>query len=116
MLDLVSGAFAVVTDSGGLQEETTVLGIPCLTVRENTERPITICQGTNRLVPDPRDIPSTIRTVRRPKSWQAPEGWDGRAAERVVQALIEHTHAKVRGAMELPREQRRVVTHAQRAD
>jgi UDP-N-acetylglucosamine 2-epimerase (non-hydrolysing) len=89
MLDLVDGAFAVVTDSGGVQEETTVLGVPCLTVRENTERPITIREGTNRLVPDPRDIPSVIRTLRRPRSWRAPEGWDGRAAVRIVRALVE---------------------------
>jgi UDP-N-acetylglucosamine 2-epimerase (non-hydrolysing) len=88
MLDLVDSAFAVVTDSGGVQEETTVLGVPCLTIRENTERPITIREGTNRLVPDPRDIPSVIRTLRRPRSWRAPEGWDGKAAERIVRALI----------------------------
>jgi UDP-N-acetylglucosamine 2-epimerase (non-hydrolysing) len=93
-----------------------VLGIPCLTIRENTERPITISQGTNRLVPDPRDIPSTIRTVQRPVSCQAPEGWDGRAAERVVQALIERTPTELLGATASPREQRHVVTHAHRAD
>jgi UDP-N-acetylglucosamine 2-epimerase (non-hydrolysing) len=116
MLDLVSGAFAVVTDSGGLQEETTVLGIPCLTVRENTERPITICEGTNRLVPDPRDIPSAIRTVRRPQSWQAPEGWDGRAAERVVQALVERAHPEVRRAPDVPQGQQHFVAHALRTD
>jgi UDP-N-acetylglucosamine 2-epimerase (non-hydrolysing) len=99
MLDLVDGAFAVVTDSGGLQEETTVLGIPCLTVRENTERPITITQGTNRLVPDPRDIPSVIRTLRRPASWRTPEGWDGQAGQRIARALIERARsASTRGA------------------
>ncbi len=91
MLDLVDGAFAVVTDSGGVQEETTVLGIPCLTIRETTERPITIREGTNRLVPDPRDIPSTIRSLRKPREWTAPEGWDGKAAERIVHALIAHS-------------------------
>jgi UDP-N-acetylglucosamine 2-epimerase (non-hydrolysing) len=94
MLDLVDGAFAVVTDSGGVQEETTVLGVPCLTIRENTERPITIREGTNRLVPDPHDIPSVIRTLRRPRSWRAPEGWDGKAAVRIVRALVE----RARGA------------------
>jgi UDP-N-acetylglucosamine 2-epimerase (non-hydrolysing) len=90
MLDLVDAAFAVVTDSGGLQEETTALGVPCITVRENTERPITITEGTNRLVPDPRDLPAEVRAVSKPQSWRAPEGWDGRAGERIARALAEH--------------------------
>jgi UDP-N-acetylglucosamine 2-epimerase (non-hydrolysing) len=90
MLDLIDGAFAVVTDSGGLQEETTALGIPCLTVRENTERPITITEGTNRLVPDPRELVSAVKAARRPETWSAPEGWDGKAGERIVEALVEH--------------------------
>lgn len=88
MLDLVEHAFAVVTDSGGLQEETTALGVPCLTIRPNTERPITISEGTNRLVPDPADIVEEVRRVRRPAVAPCPEGWDGRAAERVVAALV----------------------------
>jgi UDP-N-acetylglucosamine 2-epimerase (non-hydrolysing) len=88
MLDLVAGAAAVVTDSGGLQEETTALGVPCLTVRENTERPITITEGTNRLVPDPRELAAAVRAARRPQSWSAPAGWDGKAGERVVDALL----------------------------
>jgi UDP-N-acetylglucosamine 2-epimerase (non-hydrolysing) len=87
MLDLVEHAFAVVTDSGGLQEETTALGIPCITVRPNTERPITITQGTNQLVPDPNDIVTQLRRVRRPAVTPRPEGWDGHAGERVVAAL-----------------------------
>jgi UDP-N-acetylglucosamine 2-epimerase (non-hydrolysing) len=87
MLDLVDGAFAVVTDSGGLQEETTALGIPCFTVRENTERPITITEGTNRLVPKPEDLPGAVRDAERPASPRRPEGWDGRAGERVISAL-----------------------------
>jgi UDP-N-acetylglucosamine 2-epimerase (non-hydrolysing) len=90
MLDLVEHAFAVVTDSGGLQEETTVLGIPCLTVRSNTERPITITEGTNRLVPHPADIVAELRTVSRPATAPRPEGWDGHASERVIAALISH--------------------------
>jgi len=90
MLDLVEHAFAVVTDSGGLQEETTVLGIPCLTVRSNTERPITISEGTNRLVPDPADIITELQRVRRPATAPRPEGWDGHAGERVIAALISH--------------------------
>jgi UDP-N-acetylglucosamine 2-epimerase (non-hydrolysing) len=91
MLDLVDGAFAVVTDSGGLQEETTALGVPCLTVRENTERPLTITEGTNRLVPDPRELPATLRAVTKPQSWRAPEGWDGKVGERITRVLGERT-------------------------
>jgi UDP-N-acetylglucosamine 2-epimerase (non-hydrolysing) len=87
MLDLVEHAFAVITDSGGLQEETTALGVPCLTVRPNTERPITITEGTNRLVPDPADIVARLREVRRPAVTPRPEGWDGHAGERVIAAL-----------------------------
>jgi UDP-N-acetylglucosamine 2-epimerase (non-hydrolysing) len=90
MLDLVEHAFAVVTDSGGLQEETTALGIPCLTVRSNTERPITITEGTNRLVPHPADILAELRRVQRPVTVPRPEGWDGHAGERVIAALISH--------------------------
>jgi UDP-N-acetylglucosamine 2-epimerase (non-hydrolysing) len=87
MLDLVEHAFAVVTDSGGLQEETTVLGIPCLTVRSNTERPITITEGTNRLVPHPADLLMALQQVSRPSTAPRPEGWDGHAGERVIAAL-----------------------------
>jgi UDP-N-acetylglucosamine 2-epimerase (non-hydrolysing) len=88
MLDLIEHAFAVVTDSGGLQEETTVLGIPCLTVRPNTERPITITEGTNRLVPHPGDLLLALRQLSRPSIARRPEGWDGRAGERVIAALV----------------------------
>jgi UDP-N-acetylglucosamine 2-epimerase (non-hydrolysing) len=90
MLDLVENAFVVITDSGGLQEETTALGIPCLTIRPNTERPITITEGTNRLVPNPADIVAELRQVRRPAAAPRPEGWDGRAGERVIAALLSH--------------------------
>jgi UDP-N-acetylglucosamine 2-epimerase (non-hydrolysing) len=90
MLDLVEHAFAVVTDSGGLQEETTVLGIPCLTVRSNTERPITITEGTNRLVPRPADLAMELRRVTRPATAPRLEGWDGHAGERVIAALARH--------------------------
>jgi UDP-N-acetylglucosamine 2-epimerase (non-hydrolysing) len=88
MLDLVEHAFAVVTDSGGLQEETTALGIPCLTIRPNTERPITITEGTNRLVPNPADIVAELRQLRPPAVVPRPEGWDGHAGERVIAALV----------------------------
>jgi UDP-N-acetylglucosamine 2-epimerase (non-hydrolysing) len=87
MLDLVSGAHAVVTDSGGLQEETTALGVPCLTVRENTERPVTITEGTNRLVPNPAELAGAVRAVERQTHPKRPDGWDGHAGERVISAL-----------------------------
>lgn len=85
---LVSGSRAVVTDSGGVQEESTYLGIPCLTVRENTERPITVLQGSNRLVRS-EDLVQAVDTVLRGE-WQRgsrPRGWDGRTADRCVEAL-----------------------------
>jgi UDP-N-acetylglucosamine 2-epimerase (non-hydrolysing) len=88
MLDLVENAFAVVTDSGGLQEETTALGVPCLTIRPNTERPITITEGTNRLVPNPADIVAELRGLLPPAVTPCPEGWDGHAGERVIAALV----------------------------
>jgi UDP-N-acetylglucosamine 2-epimerase (non-hydrolysing) len=88
MLDLVDGAHVVITDSGGLQEETTALGVPCLTLRENTERPITITEGTNRLVPDPGELVGAIRGLKREANPRCPEGWDGKAGERVVAALV----------------------------
>lgn len=85
---LVCSAKAVVTDSGGVQEESTYLGIPCLTLRENTERPITVTQGSNRLVPA-HMLAASIETVlagQWPRG-SKPEGWDGRAADRCVDAL-----------------------------
>ena len=90
-LRLYSGAALVLTDSGGIQEETTVLGIPCLTLRENTERPITVSIGTNRIVgTDPERIvrealASLKGGVRTPPT--IPPLWDGKAAERIVDAL-----------------------------
>lgn len=87
MLDLVAGARVVITDSGGLQEETTALGVPCLTVRENTERPVTITEGTNRLVPNPDDLAAAVRNLQRATGLRRPEGWDGNAGERIIDAL-----------------------------
>lgn len=87
MLGLMAGARIVLTDSGGLQEETTALGIPCLTMRENTERPITVDQGTNTMVG--RDI-DAIRAKAAEilrgegKSGRVPEFWDGHTAERIA--------------------------------
>lgn len=89
MLDMVHGAFAVVTDSGGLQEETTALGVPCYTLRPNTERPVTITEGTNRLVLDLAALPSLVATAARGGTARVPEGWDGRAGERVARALAD---------------------------
>ncbi|MEO8634311.1 MAG: UDP-N-acetylglucosamine 2-epimerase (non-hydrolyzing) [Gemmatimonadales bacterium] len=92
-ISLVEQATLVLTDSGGLQEETTVLGIPCLTARANTERPITVTEGTNRLIPSTRDgINAAIAEVLTRRAQGAfhpgrPEGWDGRAGERVIAAL-----------------------------
>jgi len=90
-LQLNMNAKLVLTDSGGLQEETTVLGIPCITMRPNTERPITCEVGTNILVGnDPRTILAAARPIlagRRPEG-KIPEKWDGRAAERIVDILL----------------------------
>lgn len=88
MLDVVQSAHAVVTDSGGLQEETTALGIPCFTLRDNTERPVTVTEGTNQLVRDPRTVAELVRGAQRSTDPRRPEGWDGRAGERVAAALL----------------------------
>ncbi len=89
--DLLRQARLVLTDSGGIQEETTVLGVPCLTLRGNTERPITIREGTNRLVGTvPEAVLAAAREVlARPLPEHAPriELWDGRAAERIAATL-----------------------------
>jgi UDP-N-acetylglucosamine 2-epimerase (non-hydrolysing) len=84
----------VLTDSGGIQEETTVLGVPCLTLRENTERPLTVTEGTNRVVgTDPAVILDAVASELASRTpARRPELWDGRAAERIVQAIINHSH------------------------
>ena len=90
-MNLVFGARAVITDSGGLQEETTYLDIPCLTLRENTERPITVTQGTNRLVKIP-ELASSVSAALK-GDWghgRRPELWDGQAAARVAASLRRH--------------------------
>ena len=89
-LNLMSKARFVMTDSGGLQEETTILGIPCLTIRENTERPVTITEGSNLLVgSDPNRILEGARKILGGdwKESKIPELWDGKAAERIVKIL-----------------------------
>jgi UDP-N-acetylglucosamine 2-epimerase (non-hydrolysing) len=91
MLDLVRTAHAVVTDSGGLQEETTALGVPCFTLRPNTERPITVTEGTNQLVHDLSTLAVLVDRAARTEPPQRPAGWDGKAGERVALALSERT-------------------------
>ena len=79
---------SVITDSGGVQEETTALGVPCFTLRDTTERPITISEGTNTLVRDLDRLADLVRTARRSDSVKRPDGWDGCAAGRIVDALV----------------------------
>ncbi|TKB82411.1 MAG: UDP-N-acetylglucosamine 2-epimerase (non-hydrolyzing) [Nitrospira sp.] len=91
-LSVMSEARLVLTDSGGIQEETTVLGIPCLTLRHNTERPITISRGTNRLVgTDPEHILAAARCALKNghQTGLLPDLWDGNAAERIGRTLDE---------------------------
>jgi UDP-N-acetylglucosamine 2-epimerase (non-hydrolysing) len=91
-LCLTSQARVVVTDSGGLQEESTALGIPCLTARPNTERPITVTEGTSTLVGnDPDKLRACLDDVLngRYKTGRCPQLWDGRAAERIAEVLAE---------------------------
>jgi UDP-N-acetylglucosamine 2-epimerase (non-hydrolysing) len=91
MAQLLKACAVVITDSGGLQEESTALGVPCVTLRETTERPITVTAGTNRLVPwppTPDGIVATVAAARAaPRRAAAIAGWDGQAAERIVTAL-----------------------------
>ena len=92
-LCLLSKAALVLTDSGGIQEETTALGVPCLTLRENTERPITISQGTNLLVgTDPAKIIAAAKAALsgNGKAGRIPPLWDGQAAGRIVEILSKH--------------------------
>jgi len=101
MLGLMCSATVVMTDSGGIQEETTALGVPCLTLRENTERPITVDQGTNTLVG--RDHDSILGALREVlsnggKRGRVPEFWDGRTGERIAAHLagwLQRRHAQV---------------------
>jgi len=96
-MNLVAHARLVLTDSGGIQEETTILGVPCLTLRSNTERPITIEQGTNRLVGSrTADILAGIETVLADNSvhTRTPELWDGYAGERIVRVLADWWEAR----------------------
>lgn len=86
----VRGAAAVITDSGGVQEETTILGVPCLTVRSSTERPITVTHGTNRLVCADDLLPAVRRALDAPRvDREAPPLWDGHTGRRVATVVTE---------------------------
>jgi UDP-N-acetylglucosamine 2-epimerase (non-hydrolysing) len=90
-LHLLSCARLVLTDSGGIQEETTALGVACLTLRDNTERPVTVTKGTNHIVgQDPNRILPAVDLILsgRDKTGQIPELWDGHAAERTIEILL----------------------------
>ena len=90
-IKLMADSAFVLTDSGGIQEETTVLGIPCLTLRENTERPISITHGTNRLAgTSPESILTAYREIRDhpPRRVAVPKRWDGPTTERIVARLV----------------------------
>ncbi len=88
-ISLVRGAAVVITDSGGIQEETTVLDVPCLTMRPNTERPITLTAGTNRLV-SPETLGPALDAAlagAQARPGDGPPGWDGHAGERIAGVL-----------------------------
>ena len=92
MLGLMQSARLVLTDSGGIQEETTALGVPCVTLRDNTERPITVEEGTNSVVgQDPGRILAAVEEILRNggKAGRVPEYWDGAASSRIARVLRE---------------------------
>src|SRR5262249_13736552 len=99
-IGLLTRAAMAITDSGGIQEETTFLGVPCLTLRENTERPITITQGTNRLVGrDLRALREGLREMLKDTAQPRPLPplWDGHAAARIARILVE-SGSRARGS------------------
>lgn len=100
LLGLMSASQLVLTDSGGIQEETTALGVPCITMRESTERPITVDQGTNTLVgADPERILACFNDVIKTggKKGRVPELWDGQAAERISKHMVAWANSKAIG-------------------
>ena len=89
---LVERSFGVITDSGGITEETTVMGVPCFTIRDNTERPETIEIGTNELIgTDPKNIGPNMEILflGKWKKGSIPELWDGLTSQRIVNKLVE---------------------------
>jgi UDP-N-acetylglucosamine 2-epimerase (non-hydrolysing) len=90
-LCLMSHARLILTDSGGIQEETTVLGVPCVTLRENTERPVTISEGTNLLAgTNKKDIVSSaLSQIKKKSKNHQPRNWDGRAGKRIIKILVQ---------------------------
>ena len=100
-ISLVANARLVLTDSGGIQEETTVLGIPCLTLRENTERPVTVTHGTNHVVgSSPARITAEVaRVLKAPLPTPIPPPlWDGQASQRIIAVLLEHAAGRYRSS------------------
>jgi len=99
-LKLTSNAALVMTDSGGIQEETTILGVPCMTLRENTERPVTVTEGTNRLVHiNTNDILTNYQELKANNfavSGRIPKFWDGKAAERIAAILVRTINTSIK--------------------
>ena len=90
-LCLMSNSKFIITDSGGIQEETTILGVPCVTMRNNTERPVTVKEGTNILVSTNKDkiVIACNKLIQYANiKGKIPKLWDGRAAERIVKILL----------------------------
>ena len=90
-VSLMKGSFAVITDSGGVQEETTAMAVPCITLRKNTERPITISEGTNILVDSTKEVVSALSYIGNEtisgKNKKKPKLWDGNAGSRIASVI-----------------------------
>jgi UDP-N-acetylglucosamine 2-epimerase len=102
-IGLIGEAKVVLTDSGGIQEETTVLGVSCLTLRESTERPVTVVEGTNKVIGSDTDriVEETLSVLKgHPRPARIPELWDGHAADRIVARLRSDLSASGSGLLE----------------
>lgn len=100
-LNLTSNSSLVLSDSGGIQEETTVLGIPCITLRENTERPATVTEGSNHIVGTSKKkiVQESFKALKSSgKKGRIPEFWDGKAAERIVEIIVKDFHSRNRNS------------------
>ena len=98
-LGLINQAALLLTDSGGIQEETTYLGVPCITLRENTERPVTVTEGTNYLIgTDTKKISDAVLLILEGKNKAAkvPKYWDGKAGDRIIKILVENIDKSMR--------------------